>query len=213
MPEATENNPAPVIDALFIDGQWRAAASKSTFPVTNPATGELLAEVSDASVDDVRAAIAAADAALPAWSKRTAYERADVLFEAHRRMLERSEQLAKLMTEEQGKPIRMAAATRSAMPPTSCSGSPRKPNGSTDETIPSARADQRFLVLRPAGRRGGRHHSLELPGLDDHPQGRRRRWRPAARSCSSPPSRPRCARSRCSASSRRPVSRPASSTW
>ena len=108
MPATTEKGPAPVIDALLIDGEWRPAASKSTFPVTNPVTGEVLAEVSDASVDDVRAAIAAADAAFPAWSKRTAYERAEVLFEAHRRMLERSEQLAKLMTEEQGKPIRAA---------------------------------------------------------------------------------------------------------
>jgi succinate-semialdehyde dehydrogenase/glutarate-semialdehyde dehydrogenase len=151
MPEATENKSAPMIDALFIDGQWRAAASKSTFPVTNPATGELLAEVSDASVDDVRAAIAAAKAALPAWSKRTAYQRAEILFEAHRRMLERSEQLAKLMTEEQGKPIR-AAGIEVRYAADFLIWFAEEAKRVYGQTIPSARPDQRFMVLhQPVG--------------------------------------------------------------
>jgi succinate-semialdehyde dehydrogenase / glutarate-semialdehyde dehydrogenase len=151
MPATTENKPARVIDALFIDGQWRPAGSKSTFPVTNPATGELLAEVSDASVDDVRAAIAAADAAFPAWSKRTAYQRAEVLSEAHRRMLERSEQLAKLMTEEQGKPIR-AAGIEVKYAADFLIWFAEEAKRVYGQTIPSARADQRFMVLhQPVG--------------------------------------------------------------
>ncbi len=151
MPQPAENKPAPVIDAIFIDGQWRPAATESTFPVTNPATGELLAEVSDASVGDVRAAIAAADAAFPAWSKRTAYQRAEVLFEAHRRMLERSEQLAKLMTEEQGKPIR-AAGIEVKYAADFLIWFAEEAKRVYGQTIPSARADQRFMVFhQPVG--------------------------------------------------------------
>ncbi len=151
MLRATENKTAPVIDALFIDGKWCPATAKSTFPVTNPATGELLAEVSDASVDDVRAAIAAANAAFPAWSKCTAYQRAEVLFEAHRRMLERSEQLAKLMSEEQGKPIR-AAGIEVKYAADFLIWFAEEAKRVYGQTIPSARADQRFVVLhQPVG--------------------------------------------------------------
>ena len=58
-----------------------------------------------------------------------------------------------------------------------------------------------------------RDHAVELPDLDAHPEDRARRWPPAARSCSSRPSRPRCAPSRCSRSSRRSGCPRASSTW
>ena len=52
---------------LYIDGKWQPAASGRTFESTNPATSEVLAKVSDADTADVRAAIAAAEAAFPAW--------------------------------------------------------------------------------------------------------------------------------------------------
>jgi succinate-semialdehyde dehydrogenase/glutarate-semialdehyde dehydrogenase len=151
MPEATETTPAPVVDAIFIDGEWRPAMSKSTFPVTNPASGEVLAQVSDGATADVRAAISAAAKAFPAWSKRTAYQRAEVLYDAHRRMLERSEELAKLMTEEQGKPIR-AAGIEVKYAADFLIWFAEEAKRVYGQTIPSARADQRFMVLhQPVG--------------------------------------------------------------
>ena len=63
---------------LYVDGKWRHAVSGLTFPVTNPATSEVLAQISAAETQDVRDAVAAAEAAFPAWAARTAYERAGV---------------------------------------------------------------------------------------------------------------------------------------
>ncbi|HLK79469.1 MAG TPA: aldehyde dehydrogenase family protein, partial [Streptosporangiaceae bacterium] len=93
---------------LYIDGKWRHAASGLTFPVTNPATSQVLAQISAAETQDVRDAVAAAEAAFPAWAARTAYERAGYLYEAYRLMLQRADELAKVMTTEQGKPLRTA---------------------------------------------------------------------------------------------------------
>src|SRR5439155_17945107 len=93
---------------LFINGEWRKAASGATFDSRNPATGEVIGQAADAGVADVRDAVEAAAAAFAGWSARTAYERSAYLAQAHQLMLERREALAKLMTEEQGKPIRMA---------------------------------------------------------------------------------------------------------
>ena len=93
---------------LYIDGKWQPAASGLTFPVTNPATSEVLAQISAAQTQDVRDAVTAAESAFPAWAGRTAYERAGFLYDAHRLMMERADDLARLMTTEQGKPLRTA---------------------------------------------------------------------------------------------------------
>ncbi|MGH3153618.1 MAG: aldehyde dehydrogenase family protein, partial [Streptosporangiaceae bacterium] len=93
---------------LYIDGKWRHAASGQTFAVTNPATSEVLAQISAAETDDVRDAVNAAASAFGSWSARTAYERAGFLYDAHRLMLERADELARVMTMEQGKPLRTA---------------------------------------------------------------------------------------------------------
>jgi succinate-semialdehyde dehydrogenase/glutarate-semialdehyde dehydrogenase len=93
---------------LYIGGEWRPAQGGREWPATNPATGEVLGQVADGTAEDARSAVDAATAAFPGWSARTAYERAAVLVEAHRLMLERREDLARLMTSEQGKPLRMA---------------------------------------------------------------------------------------------------------
>ena len=151
MSEGITSSSVPVVDSMFIDGQWRPASSKSTFAVTNPATGEVLARVSDGAAADVRSAIAAAAAAFPEWSRRTAYQRAEVLLEAHRRMLERSDELAKLMTEEQGKPLR-AAGIEVKYAADFLIWFAEEAKRVYGQTIPSARADQRFMVLhQPVG--------------------------------------------------------------
>jgi succinate-semialdehyde dehydrogenase / glutarate-semialdehyde dehydrogenase len=136
---------------LFINGEWRDAASGATFESHNPATGEVIGTAADAGAADVEAAVAAADAAFEGWSTRTAYERSAFLAQAHQLMLERREALAKLMTEEQGKPIRMAR-NEVGYAADFLLWFAEEAKRVYGETIPSARADQRFLVLRqPVG--------------------------------------------------------------
>ena len=139
------------IESLYIGGSWRPAASGARFPVTDPATGREIARVADGARTDVQDAIAAAAAAFPSWSRRTAYERADILYEAHRRMLERADDLAKLMTSEQGKPLR-AARIEVKYASDFLLWFAEEGKRVYGQTIPSARSDQRFLVVhQPIG--------------------------------------------------------------
>jgi len=136
---------------LYIDGKWRHAASGRTFGVTNPATSQILCQVSAAGTDDVREAVAAAESAFGSWAAKTAYERAGYLLDAHRLMLERADDLARLMTTEQGKPLRTARieVKYAADFLLWFAEEAKRVYGST---IPSARADQRFMVLhQPVG--------------------------------------------------------------
>jgi succinate-semialdehyde dehydrogenase / glutarate-semialdehyde dehydrogenase len=136
---------------LLIDGSWQSARSGATFAVTNPATGEQIGEVADGGYDDAVAAIQSAAAAFPAWSGRTAYERAAVLQRAHTLMMDRQEDLAQLMTSEQGKPIR-AARIEVAYAADFLNWFAGEAIRVYGQTIPSARADQRFIVMRqPVG--------------------------------------------------------------
>jgi succinate-semialdehyde dehydrogenase / glutarate-semialdehyde dehydrogenase len=136
---------------LYIDGEWRSAATGKTFAVTNPATGEVVGEVADGTEDDARAAIGAADAAFREWSGRTAYERAEILRGADALLRANSEHLAQTMTTEQGKPIRAARieVNYAADFLTWFAGEAIRVYG---QTVPSSRADQRFIVMRqPVG--------------------------------------------------------------
>jgi len=89
----------------FIDGAWTAADSGDTLPVYNPATGELLGSVPNMAAAETRRAIEAAALALPAWAARTAKERSLILRRWFDLMLANQEDLAILMTAEQGKPL------------------------------------------------------------------------------------------------------------
>ena len=136
---------------LYINGGWRPAASGDTFESRNPASGDVIGSAADAGAADVQAAVEAADGAFAAWAARTAYERSAYLYQAHQLMLERREALAKLMTEEQGKPIRMAR-NEVGYAADFLLWFAEEAKRVYGETIPSARADQRFLVLRqPVG--------------------------------------------------------------
>ncbi len=135
----------------YIAGEWRDAVSGARFASHDPATGQAIASVSDSGADDARAAVDAAAEAFVSWSRTTAYQRSDYLYRAYTLMLERQEALAKLMTEEQGKPIRMARnEVRYAADFLLWYAEEAK--RVYGETIPSSRADQRFIVLRePVG--------------------------------------------------------------
>jgi succinate-semialdehyde dehydrogenase/glutarate-semialdehyde dehydrogenase len=89
----------------YINGKWVKAASGKTFDVTNPATGELVAAVTDMNREDVRQAIDAADAAWPAYRDLTAKERSALMRNWFNLLKEHKEELAHLMTIESGKVI------------------------------------------------------------------------------------------------------------
>jgi succinate-semialdehyde dehydrogenase / glutarate-semialdehyde dehydrogenase len=89
----------------YIDSTWVDADGGQTVPVNNPATGEILGTVPRMGADETRRAIAAAESALPAWRARTAKERAKILRKWADLMIENTDDLAVLMTAEQGKPL------------------------------------------------------------------------------------------------------------
>jgi succinate-semialdehyde dehydrogenase/glutarate-semialdehyde dehydrogenase len=91
--------------SCFIDGQWVAASSGRTIDVDNPATGEILGTVPNAGRDETRAAIAAADAALASWRAHPGKERAVILRRWFELIMQNQDDLATLMTLEQGKPL------------------------------------------------------------------------------------------------------------
>ena len=89
----------------LVNGRWLDQADARTCVVGNPATGAQLGSVPDFGAVETEAAIVAAHAALPAWSARTAKERAPLLRRMHELMLQHQDDLARLLTAEQGKPL------------------------------------------------------------------------------------------------------------
>ena len=89
----------------YIDGEWVDAVGGATLAVEDPATGETLGTVPRMGAEETRRAIEAADRALPAWRARTAKERAQILRRWYDLMMANQEDLATLMTAEQGKPL------------------------------------------------------------------------------------------------------------
>lgn len=90
---------------LYIDGQWLGAENRKSEDVINPATGKVLAKLPHASKADLDAALAAADKAFGAWSRTSAYERSNMMRKAAMLMRERADHIARLQTQEQGKPF------------------------------------------------------------------------------------------------------------
>ena len=90
---------------LYIGGQWRDAAEGATIAVEDPATGEPLCEVADASADDAKAALTAAHEKQAEWAATPPNERGEILWRAFEKLTERAEGLALLMTLEMGKPV------------------------------------------------------------------------------------------------------------
>ncbi len=98
-------DPTLLRQQCFIDGEWCDANDASTFTVTNPATGEAIGTAPHMGAEETKRAIDAANAAWPAWRKKTARERALILRKWNDLMLENADDLALLMTAEQGKPL------------------------------------------------------------------------------------------------------------
>jgi succinate-semialdehyde dehydrogenase/glutarate-semialdehyde dehydrogenase len=133
----------------LIGGEWLGGGK--TFAVRNPATGAELAQVPDLDAAATRRAIDAAHAALPAWRKRTAKERAAILRKWHELMLANQEDLAQIMTAEQGKPL---AESRGEIAYAAgfLEWFGEEAKRVYGDTIPSPWADRRILVTRePVG--------------------------------------------------------------
>jgi len=136
---------------MFIQGEWCDAAGGKTFAVTNPATGEKIADVPDGGREDAARAIAAADAAFGGWAGMTAYDRSRILYKAWELMTARAEDIARTMTSEQGKPLR-AALNEVRYGADFLLWYAEEAKRVYGETIPAPRGDQRFLVLhQPVG--------------------------------------------------------------
>ena len=89
----------------FVAGEWVDAADGSTIDVYNPATGELIGTVPSLGRKETARAIAAADAAWPGWRKMTAHERSRIIRRWYELIIEHQDDLAMIMTVEQGKPL------------------------------------------------------------------------------------------------------------
>ncbi len=139
------SSPELLMDKAYIDGQWREGAR--TFAVTNPANGEELARVPDMGAEEAREAVAAAERAFPAWRKKTAKERANLLRRWFEEIMAHQEDLARLMTLEQGKPL---AESRGevAYGASFVEFYAEEAKRVAGETLPGHGVDKRILVFR-----------------------------------------------------------------
>ena len=136
---------------MYIDGQWINAKNGATFDVLNPANGEKIGEVPDGDRRDTVQAIEAAQRASKPWSGITAYQRSSYLYDAYQLMMKRKEDLARVMTEEQGKPIK-AARGEVQYAADFLLWFAEEAKRVYGEIIPAPRSDQRFMVLyQPVG--------------------------------------------------------------
>src|SRR6202163_4103736 len=138
-------------EQCFIDGSWVGADGGGTLPVHNPATAATLGTVPNMGTGETRRAIAAAAAALPPWAARTAKERAAVLRKWFDLMRANQDDLAVLMTAEQGKPLAESKG-EIAYAASFIEWFAEEGKRLYGDVIPGHQADKRILVLRqPVG--------------------------------------------------------------
>ena len=135
----------------YVDGEWRDADGKGTIRVTNPATGDLVGTVPRMGIDETRRAIEAASKAMPAWRAKTAKERSAILRRWYELILANQDDLALLMTLEQGKPLHEAKA-EVAFGAAFLEWFAEEGKRVYGDVIPQHQADKRILVLKqPVG--------------------------------------------------------------
>ncbi|HJW05758.1 MAG TPA: aldehyde dehydrogenase family protein, partial [Rhodanobacter sp.] len=99
------NDPTLLQSQAYLDGAWVDGDDNATFTVTNPADGEILAQVAALGANETRRAIEAAEAALPAWRAQTAKTRSQILRRWFDLIMQHQEDLALILSLEQGKPL------------------------------------------------------------------------------------------------------------
>lgn len=131
----------------FIDGEWVDADSGAVFAVTDPATGQTLIEVADMGVAETQRAIDAAARALPAWRARTAKDRGVILRRWFDLIIAHTEDLAQLMTAEQGKPLAEARG-EVAYGASFIEWFAEEGKRAYGDIIPTSGTDRRLMVLK-----------------------------------------------------------------
>ncbi|MGY0196000.1 NAD-dependent succinate-semialdehyde dehydrogenase [Leptothrix sp. BB-4] len=135
----------------LIDGQWVDADALGTIEVRDPASGEWLAQVPDAGAAETRRAIEAAERALPAWRERTAEDRARLLRRWFELLMQHQDDLALIMTREQGKPLAEARG-EIAYAASYIEWYAEEARRLYGDVLPSPWADKRIVVLKePVG--------------------------------------------------------------
>jgi succinate-semialdehyde dehydrogenase/glutarate-semialdehyde dehydrogenase len=134
-------------EQCYLDGQWIDADSRKTFPVTNPATGAVLGAVPDMGAAEARRAIEAASRAWPAWRDKTAKERAAILRKWFDLMMAAQEDLAQILTAEQGKPLAEARG-EIAYGASFIEWYAEEGKRAYGDVIPTHQADKRILVIK-----------------------------------------------------------------
>lgn len=149
LPALPLKDPKLFREQCYLDGAWQGAGK--SFPVHNPATGAQLGTVPDMGAEETRRAIAAADAALPAWRAKTGKDRAAILRKWNDLILANLEDLALILTSEQGKPLAESKGeiTIGAAYVEWFAEEGKRIYG---DTIPTPWADRRILVIKqPVG--------------------------------------------------------------
>ncbi|TBL76686.1 NADP-dependent succinate-semialdehyde dehydrogenase I [Obesumbacterium proteus] len=141
------NDPTLFRQQAFIQGKWCDAESKKTIDVTNPANAQLLGTVPKMGANETRTAIEAANQALPAWRALTAKERATILRRWFDLMMANQDDLAKLMTLEQGKPLAEAKG-EIAYAASFIEWFAEEGKRIYGDTIPGHQADKRLIVIK-----------------------------------------------------------------
>ena len=131
----------------FIDGKWTAADDASCLLLRNPANGEIIAEVANCGAIETNRAMAAADAAWPAWRTLTAKQRAQLLRRWFELILQNTEDLAQLITAEGGKPLAEARG-EVAYGASFVEWFAEEGKRAYGETIPATAADKRLVVIK-----------------------------------------------------------------
>jgi succinate-semialdehyde dehydrogenase/glutarate-semialdehyde dehydrogenase len=135
----------------YINGQWEDASSGATIQVTNPATGSLLGTVPDLGKEEVAAAIAKADAALPQWRNKIAAERSLLLRRWFDLIMDCQADLAAIMTAEQGKPLAESTG-EIAYAASFIEWFAEEGKRVYGDTVPTHQADTRIVVIKqPVG--------------------------------------------------------------
>jgi succinate-semialdehyde dehydrogenase / glutarate-semialdehyde dehydrogenase len=147
LPSLPLKDPKLFREQCYIDGEWVGADSRKTFPVDNPATGETLGSVPDMGAVETRRAIEAADRAWPAWRGKTAKERATILRKWFDLMMANQEDLAQLLTAEQGKPLAEARG-EIAYGASFIEWFAEEGKRAYGDVIPTHQADKRILVIK-----------------------------------------------------------------
>ncbi len=143
------NDPTLLLTKSLINGEWLDADNKATIDVTNPANGELIVSCASVGIDETRRAIDAAQAALPEWQQKTARQRANLMRAWFDLILQNQDDLAAILTHEQGKPL-SESRNEIGFGASFIEWFAEEANRMYGETIPTVANDRRFITIKQA---------------------------------------------------------------